>query len=189
MALISTSEFKRGTTVIFQGQPHQMVEVDFVNPGKGSAFFRTKMKSLKTGRVVDFTFKSGETIEDYAIRNEDMQYLYREGDDYFFMNQSSFEQVSVPRDVLGMVANFLREGETYELLVHEAEGVGIRPPKRAVVTVTEAEIAARGNTVQGVNKAVTVDTGATVQVPAFVKEGDRIAVNPETSEYIERVND
>jgi elongation factor P len=189
MALISTSEFKRGTTVIFQGQPHQMVEVDFVNPGKGSAFFRVKLKSLRTGRVVDFTFKSGETIEDYAIRNEDMQYLYQESDAYFFMNQSTFEQVSVPRDVLGMVANFLREGETYELLVHEAEGVGIRPPKRAVVTVTEAEIAARGNTVQGVNKAVTVDTGATVQVPAFVKEGDRIAVNPETAEYIERVND
>lgn len=189
MALITTNDFRRGVTVMFQGQPHQMVEVEFVNPGKGSAFYRTKMKSLKTGRVIDFTFKSGETIEDYAIRNEDMQYLYADGDDYYFMNQASFEQVSVPRAILGTVANFLREGETYELLVHESEGVGIRAPKRAVVTVTEAEAAARGNTVQGVNKAVTVDTGATVQVPAFVKEGDRIAVNPETGDYIERVND
>jgi len=189
MALITTSEFKRGTTIIFQGQPHQMVEVEFVNPGKGSAFLRTKLKSLRTGRVVDFTFKSGETVEDYLIRNEDMQYLYQEGEDFFFMNQSTFEQVSMPREVLGNMANFLREGETYELLVHESEGVGVRPPKRAVVTVTEAEIAARGNTVQGVNKAVMVDTGATVQVPAFVKEGDRIAVNPETGDYIERVND
>ena len=189
MALISTNEFRRGVTVVFQGQPHQMVDVEFVNPGKGSAFYRTKMKNLRTGRVIDFTFKSGETIEDYPIRNEDMQYLYADGDEFFFMNQATFEQVSVPRDILGTVANFLREGETYELLVHEAEGVGIRPPKRAVVTVTEATIAARGNTVQGVNKAVTVDTGATVQVPAFVKEGDRIAVNPETGDYIERVND
>jgi elongation factor P len=189
MAQISTSDFKRGTTVVFQGQPHQMTDVEFVNPGKGSAFFRTKMKNLKTGRVLEFTFKSGETIEDYPIRNEDMQYLYADGDDHYFMNQSTFEQVSVPREVLGTVANFLREGETYELLVHESEGVGIRPPKRTVVTVTEAEIAARGNTVQGVNKSVTVDTGTIVQVPAFVKEGDRIAVNPETGDYIERVND
>ncbi|MDQ6601188.1 MAG: elongation factor P, partial [Chloroflexota bacterium] len=130
MALITTSEFKRGTTIIFQGQPHQMVEVEFVNPGKGSAFLRTKLKSLRTGRVVDFTFKSGETVEDYLIRNEDMQYLYQEGEAFFFMNQSTFEQVSVPREVLGNMANFLREGETYELLVHESEGVGVRPPKR-----------------------------------------------------------
>lgn len=189
MALVTTNDFKRGLTVIFQGQPHQMVDVEFVNPGKGSAFYRTRLKGLRTGRVVDFTFKSGESIEDYSVRNEDMQFLYAEGDEFFFMNQASFEQVSVSREVLGTPANFLREGETYELLVHEGEGLGIRPPKRAVVTVTEAEPAARGNTVQGVSKSVTVDTGATVMVPGFVKEGDRIAVNPETGDYIERVND
>lgn len=193
MALISTNDFRRGVTVLFQGQPHQLVEVEFVNPGKGSAFYRTRMKGLRTGRVIDFTFKSGEQIEDYSVRNEDMQFLYAEGDDFFFMNGATFEQISVPKDVLGTVANFMREGETYELLVHEedgiSEGLGIRPPKRTVVTVTEAELAAKGNTVQGVSKNVTVDTGATVPVPGFVKEGDRIAVNPETGEYIERVNE
>ncbi len=193
MALISTNDFKRGVTVMFQGAPHQLVDVEFVNPGKGSAFYRTRLKSLRTGRVNDFTFKSGETIEDYSIRNAEMQFLYPEGDEFFFMNGATFEQISVPRDVLGTVASFLREGETYELLLHEengiSEGVGIRPPKRTVVTVTESEPAARGNTVQGVSKAVTVDTGATVMVPGFVKEGDKLAVNPETGEYIERVND
>lgn len=193
MAQITTNDFKRGVAIMFQGQPHQFVEVEFVNPGKGSAFYRTRLKSLRTGRVNDFTFKSGESVEDYSIRNEDMQFLYLEGDDYFFMNGASFEQISVPREVLGMIANFMREGETYEMLVHEengiSEGLGVRPPKRTVVTVTEAEAAAKGNTVQGVSKAVIVDTGATVMVPGFVKEGDRLSVNPETGEYIERVND
>lgn len=189
MAMVSTNEFKRGVTVIFQGQPHQMVDVEFVNPGKGTAFYRVRLKGLRTGRVVDFTFKSGEQIEDYSVRNAEMQYLYAEGDEFFFMNQATFEQVSVQREVLGTPADFMREGETYELLVHESEGVGMRPPKRAVVTVTEAEPSARGNTVQGLSKGVIVDTGASVQVPGFVKEGDRIAVNPETGEYIERVND
>lgn len=193
MALISTNDFKRGVTVLFQGQPHQLVDVEFVNPGKGSAFYRTRLKGLRTGRVIDFTFKSGEQIEDYSVRNEDMQFLYAEGNDYFFMNGATFEQIGVPRDVLGTVANFMREGETYEMIVHEedgiSEGLGVRPPKRTVVTVTEAELAAKGNTVQGVSKSVTVDTGASVAVPGFVKEGDRIAVNPETGEYIERVNE
>jgi elongation factor P len=187
MATISASDFRRGLTVVYNGQPHQMTEVQFVNPGKGSSFYRTTLKNLRTGRVVDVTFKQNESLEDYPVFTHEMQYLYNDGTEYNFMNQETHDPVSATADVLGTPAQFLVEGDVYQIVMHESEVLGIRPPKRVVLTVDTAEDVARGSTVSGVLKQVTTDNGATVAVPAFIKQGDRIAVNPENGEYIERV--
>jgi elongation factor P len=116
-----------------------------------------------------------------------MQYLYNDGNDFHFMRQDTLDQYAVPRDVLGVAADFLTEGEVYQIVMHGEEALGIRPPKRVVLTVTEADPVVRGSTVSGVNKSVVLDNGVSVSVPGFIKEGDKIAVNPENGEYIERV--
>jgi elongation factor P len=187
MASVPASDFKRGLTVVYNGQPHQMLEVQFVNPGKGSSFYRTTLKNLRTGRTVDATFKQNESLEDYPVYTHEMQYLYSDGDEFYFMNQETHDQVSAPSDVIGTPAKFLTEGEVYQLVMHESEVLGLRAPKRVVLTVDSAEEVARGSTVSGVLKTVVLDNGAEVQAPAFIKQGDRIAVNPENGEYIERV--
>ena len=187
MAMLNASDFKRGLTIVYNGQPHQMLEVQFVNPGKGSSFFRTTLKNLKSGRTVDVTFKQNESLEDYPVYTHDMQYLYNDGNEYHFMNQENHDQVSAAGDVLGTPAQFLVDGDVYQLVMHESEVLGIRMPKRIVLTVDHAEEVARGSTVSGVLKSVTLDNGVEVQAPAFIRQGDRIAVNPENGEYIERV--
>jgi elongation factor P len=187
MANVNASDFKRGLTVVYNSQPHQMIEVQFVNPGKGSSFYRTTLKNLRSGRVVDVTFKQNESLEDYPVYTHEMQYLYNDGAEYYFMNQQTHEQASAAADVLGTPTQFLVEGDVYQIVMHESEVLGIRPPKRVVLTVDTAEEVARGSTVSGVLKTVTLDNGAQVQAPAFIREGDRIAINPENGEYIERV--
>src|SRR6516164_8167704 len=132
---ITTNEFRKGLYIMFQNQPHQIVDLEFVNPGKGSAFFRTKLRSLRTSRVVDFTFKSGESVEDYPIITIDLQYLYRDGEHLIFMDPTSYDQYTTDANVIGGFVEFLRENETYPVMLHEDQIVGIRPPKRVVATV------------------------------------------------------
>src|ERR671933_48710 len=150
MVKVSTAEFRKGMHIVYRDEPWQIAEMEFVNPGKGSAFYRTKLRNVGTGRTVDFTFKSGESVEQYDVYSKD--------------------------------------GESYQVLLHDDEGIGLRMPKRVVLTVEYTEDAARGNTVANVLKPAQLDNGVTVMVPAFVKNGDRIAVNPETREYLERAN-
>ncbi len=188
MARVSADQFRRGLTVVFNDQPHQMLDVEFVNPGKGSSFYRTSLKNLGTGRVLDFTFKSNESLEEYEVYTHEMQYLYNDGETYHFMRQDTLDQYPVPRDVLGLAAEFLVEGDVYQILMHGEESLGIRPPKRVVLTVTAAEPVVKGSTVSGVSKSVVLDNGVTISTPGFIKEGDKVAVNPETGEYIERVS-
>jgi elongation factor P len=187
MARISVDQFKRGMTVVFNDQPHQLIDVEFVNPGKGSSFYRTTLKNLKTGRVVDFTFKSNESLEDYEVYTHDMQYLYNDGSEFHFMRQDTMDQYAAPREVLGRAADFLVEGDIYQIVMHGDEALGIRPPKRVMLSVTQADPVVKGSTVSGVSKNVTLENGVQVAVPGFIKEGDKIAVNPENGEYIERV--
>ena len=189
MAKVSTAEFKRGMHIIYRDEPWQITEVEFVNPGKGSAFYRTKLRNVQTGRTVDFTFKSGEMVEQYDVYSKDLQYLYRDGDILTFMDPDNFNQIGMNVSVAGDQVDFMKESESYQVLLHDDEGIGLRMPKRVVQTVEYTEEAARGNTVANVLKPATLDNGATVMVPAFVKNGDRIAVNPETREYLERAND
>lgn len=187
MSTITTSSFKKGIFIEFKGEPHAIVEFQHVNPGKGSAFVRTRLKSLKTGRVQEFTYKSGESVTEIPVETHEMQYLYKEGDKYMFMDNFSYEQYEMSEAVLVDYVNFLKPNETYQLLVQEDQAVGIRFPKKVRLIVTEAdEGGARGDTIGGANKLVTLETGLQVAVPLFIKEGDTIAVDPETGQYLER---
>lgn len=186
MSTITTAQFRKGMFVEFKGEPHQIVEFQHVNPGKGSAFVRTRLKSLKTGKVQDFTFKSGETVTEIPINTREMQYLYKEGDKYVFMDNFNYEQVQISESILSDYVKFLKQNETYQVLVSDDEGVGIRFPKKVRLVVTQAEEGARGDTVAGAGKIVTLETGLKVTVPLFIKEGDTIAIDTETGQYLER---
>lgn len=186
MSTITTADFAKGIFVEFKGEPHQIVEFQHVNPGKGSAFVRTRLKSLKTGKVQEFTYKSGETVTEVPVATREMQYLYKEGDSYMFMDNQSYEQFAIPGTMLGNYANYLKPNDVYQVLVNDDEAAGLRFPKKVRLRVTEAAEGAKGNTVSGATKTVIVETGAVVTVPLFIKEGDTIAIDPETGSYLER---
>lgn len=185
--MLTTNSFQKGLFIIFKDEPHQILEFQHVNPGKGSAFVRTKLKSLKTGRVQEFTFKSGESVKEYPMETREMQYLYRENDQYIFMDNFNYNQYNLPEATLDDLVNYLRPNDTYQILVHEEKAVGIRFPPKVRLKVIEAEEGARGNTVSGGGtKIVTLETGLKVAVPLFIRNGDTLAINTETGEYLER---
>ena len=186
MATITTADFRKSGVVEFKGEPHAIVEFQHVNPGKGSAFVRTRLKALKTGKVQDFTFKSGESMTAVPVNTREMQYLYKEGDTYVFMDNFNYEQILIVESVLSNYVQFLKQNETYQVLVKDDEGVGVRFPKKVRLLVTQAEEGARGDTVAGAGKVVTLETGLKVTVPLFIKQGDKIRVDTRTGEYVER---
>lgn len=188
MGRITTADFRKGMYVEFKDVPHQIVEFQHVNPGKGSAFVRTRLKSLKTGRVQEFTYKSGEGVEELQINTREMQYLYKEGEAYNFMDNETYEQLSVGQDILGHYVDFLKENETYQLLVYAGSIIGMRFPKKVSLKVIETDDAVKGNTVSGATKEAKLETGVTIQVPLFIKEGETVNVDPETSTYVDRLN-
>jgi elongation factor P len=186
MSTISTADFKKGIFIEFKGETHQIVDFQHVNPGKGSAFVRTRVKALKTGKVQDYTYKSGEQVEEIPVETHEMQYLYKEGEKFMFMDNMSYEQYGVPVAMIGEFVLYLRPNDTYQVLIHGDEAVGIRLPKKIRLLVSEADDGAKGNTATGATKTVTLETGAVVTVPLFIKKGDTIAVDPETNTYLER---
>jgi elongation factor P len=187
MATISTADFKKGLFVTFKNEPHSIIEFQHVNPGKGSAFVRARLKSLKTGKVQEFTYKSGESVEELPVETHEMQYLYPEGDGYVFMDNRTYDQVTVPKILIGNFVRFMKENDTYQVLTHNDKAIGVRLPKKVRLLVTEAEEGgAKGNTIGGAMKAVVVETGAVVNVPLFIKQGEIIAIDPETGSYVER---
>lgn len=186
MSNISTGDFQKGIFVEWKGEPHQIVDFQFVNPGKGSAFVRTKLKNFKTGKVQEFTFKSGETLPEVPINVREMQFLYKQADKCIFMDKSTYDQVELASEIIGTLAHYLKEGDIQQIYIHEGQAVGIRIPKKVRLKVIEAEDAVKGNTVSGAKKMVKVETGAQVAVPLFIKAGDVIALDPESGEYIER---
>jgi elongation factor P len=186
MSKITTAQFKKGMFIEFKDEPHLITDMQFVNPGKGSAFVRTKLKSLKTGKVQEFTFKSGESAEELPIVTREMQYLYKEGEEYVFMDNFSYEQCNISAAMLGDFIKYLKPNDSYQVLMFDETAVGIRFPKKVWLKVTEADEGAKGNTVSGATKTVVVETGAVVTVPLFIKEGDTIGIDPETNTYLER---
>ncbi len=186
MASITTADFRKGICIEFKGEPHQIVDFQHVNPGKGSAFIRTKLKSLKTGKASEYTYKSGESVIEIPVETHEMQYLYKQGNTYMFMDNFSYEQYSIPESLLSDYELYLKPNDTYQILMHDDTAIGIRFPKKVRLKVIEAEEGARGDTVGGANKIVTVETGLKVSVPLFIKQGDIIAIDPETGAYLER---
>lgn len=188
MANISTSDFQKGIFIEFKNEIHQIVEFQHVNPGKGSAFIRTKLRNVKTDTTHEFTYKSGDKVNQVSVYVREMQFLYKQDLFYTFMDKDSFEQIRIPESLVGTFGNYLKDGESYQVYVHGQGSIGLRLPKKVKLQVVEAQEAAKGNTVSGAKKIVRLETGITVQVPLFIKNGDYIAVNPETGEYLERVN-
>ncbi len=186
---INTGDFKKGIKVLVDGDPYDMFECNFKKPGKGQALYITKLRNLLTGTILDRTYKSGSSLESADIRNASGQYLYRETNGYVFMDDDTFEQNTLSAEVCGNDVKFLLEGAPCELLYWNNQLISMTPPSHVVLTITSAEPAAKGNTATNVTKPATVETGAIVHVPAFVKEGEKIKVDARTGDYIERVRE
>lgn len=189
MAQISTSDFRKGTKVVIEGDPYEMLIVDFVKPGKGQALYKCKMRNLIKGTLLDRTYKSGDGLEGADVRRNDAQFLYRETGAFVFMDQGSFEQHSISESIVGEQARFLQDNAICELLYWNDTPIGVTLPPSVVMKVNYTEPAVRGNTSGNITKAAQVDNGVEIQVPAFVDTGDMVKINTQTGEYIERVRE
>lgn len=186
MVMISTADFKKGAAIIFKGEPCLIEDFTFVSPGKGSAFYRTKLRNLKDGQVSSFTFKSGEKVEEAEVGVRELQYLYNDRDKYYFMNPKTFEQMELEAGGVGDFKDFIKGGEVYQIYVWEGKPVSLRPPPKVELKVVEAGPGAKGDTATAATKVVTLETGHKVNVPLFIKENDKVVVNTETGEYVSR---
>lgn len=186
--MISTSDFRKGSKILFRDEPYIVVDFQWVKPGKGGAYIRTKMRNMITGLVREETFRSGEKLEIPDLEYRDMQYLYNDEQLYHFLDQDSYEQVSFNKDQIEEVENFLKEQETYNILYFSGKPIAVTPPLFMELKVVETPPGVRGDTAQGgATKPATLDTGLVLQVPLFVEEGDLIKVDTRDSKYIERV--
>jgi elongation factor P len=186
MPSISSNDIKNGITLKIDGGLFTVVEFQHVKPGKGGAFVRTKLRNARTGAVIERTYRSAESLEQAIIDKRDMQYLYRDGDDYVFMDQTTYDQVPVPAKNLGEAANFLKETGTAILMINEDEIIGVDLPASVELIVTETEPGIQGDRVSGARKPATLETGYVVQVPLFVGPGELIKVDTRSGEYLTR---
>jgi len=187
MATYSTSEFKNGLKLMIDGYPCSIIENELVKPGKGQAFNRVKLRNLKTARVMEKTFKSGETVEAADVMDTDLQYLYTDGEAWFFMDTTSFEQVAADEAAVGENVKWLKEQDMYEVTLWNEVPIAITPPNFVELEVTETDPGLRGDTSGGGGKPATLSTGAVVRVPLFLDEGEIIKVDTRTGEYVGRV--
>jgi elongation factor P len=185
--MVSTNDFKRGMTIKIDGELYSVFEFQHVKPGKGGAFVRTKLKSVKKGTVIDKTFRAGEKVEDVRVEKREMQYLYDEGDNLVFMDNETYEQTSLPKSQAGNLLDYIKEGENVDISLHEEEPLSIEPPIFVQLEVVYAEPGVKGDTATNVQKPVKVETGAELMVPIFVEQGDVIKIDTRTREYVERV--
>jgi elongation factor P len=183
---ISTNDLKNGMALDLPEGLVNVVEFQHVKPGKGGAFVRTKLKNVRTGAVIDRTFRADEKVTLATIDKREMQFLYREGADYVFMDNESYDQLQVPSDSIGDAVNFLKEGDTAVLPMYNDEIVGVELPAAVELVVTDTEPGMQGDRVSGARKAATLETGLIVQVPLFVNIGDRIKVDTRSSDYLSR---
>ena len=186
--MIKAGQIDKGTALLIKGAPFICVEREFVNPGKGSAFVRLKLKSPTTGQVLQETIKSQNTVEDINVEMMVYQYMYNDGENFHMMNVDTYDQFEVPMANFEGYELLMKDGETYRCTVYNDEILDIQIPSKVVYLVAEAEEAIKGDTVQGATKFVTTETGLRVRVPIFIKQGEKIRVNTETKEYLERVN-
>jgi elongation factor P len=183
---LSTNDLKPGTKVLFDGDPYSIMENEYVKPGKGQAFNRLRIRNLKTGRVIEKTLRSAETVEEADIAEVDMQYLYNDGEFWHFMDPNNYEQITADKMKVGDAAQWLKEQDNVKVLVWNGVPMQVTPPNTITVKVVETDPGVRGNTVQGGSKPAKVETGATVKVPLFIVEGEMIMVDTRTGEYLNR---
>ncbi|HHW48565.1 MAG TPA: elongation factor P [Clostridiaceae bacterium] len=185
--MISAGDFKNGITFELDGQVYQVVEFQHVKPGKGAAFVRTKLKNIITGATIERTFSPTDKMPKAHIDRKDMQYLYNDGDLYYFMDTETYEQIPLNKETLGDSLKFVKENMIVKVLSYKGNVFGIEPPTFVELVVTHTEPGFKGDTATGATKPATVETGATIKVPLFVNQGDVIRIDTRTGEYMERV--
>ena len=184
--MISAGDFRNGITIEYENSIYQIIEFQHVKPGKGAAFVRTKLKNIISGGVVEKTFRPTEKCPQARIDRKDMQYLYEDGDLYYFMDTESYDQVGLNADKVGDSLKFVKENEMVKLLSHNGDVFAIEPPLFVELVITESEPGVKGNTATGATKPAIVETGAKVMVPLFVNQGDKIKIDTRTGEYLSR---
>jgi len=185
---VDTSEFRNGLKVEIDGEPFAMIYFQHVKPGKGGAFVRTKLKNLRTGRVIDRTFRSGERLDEADVEDRKMQYLYQDGDGLVFMDLESYDQMHLPLEQVGDARKYLKENTEVEVLLYKGRAINLELPSFIEAVITQCDPGLKGDTASGATKPATLETGAVVQVPLFVKEGETIRVDTRTGVYVERVS-
>ncbi|MFN4290903.1 MAG: elongation factor P [Permianibacter sp.] len=186
MASYSTNEMKAGMKVMMEGQPCAIVDNEYVKPGKGQAFNRIKLRYLLTGRVVEHTFKSGDTLEAADVVTTELEYSYTDGEFWYFMNPTTFEQTAADKSAMTDAIDWLREQDVCEVTLWNGKPISVLPPHHVVLEVVETDPGLRGDTSGGGSKPAKLSTGAVVKVPLFVNIGDKLKVNTRTGEYISR---
>ncbi|HWQ75471.1 MAG TPA: elongation factor P [Syntrophomonas sp.] len=184
--MISVNDFKTGLTIEFEDVVYQVVDFQHVKPGKGAAFVRAKLKNVKTGGTVEKTFRGGEKVARAHLDKREMQYLYSDGDGYVCMDNENYEQITIGKDEMGDGAKWLMENMNIGVLMFNGEIMGIELPNFVELTVTETEPGIKGDTATGATKNAKLESGAVVQVPLFVNEGDRLRIDTRTGQYMER---
>lgn len=184
--MVSTNDLRTGLTIEIDGEVYSVVDFQHVKPGKGSAFVRTKLKNFRTGAVLERTFRAGEKLARAHMERKEMQYLYREGDSFVFMDNQTFDQISITMEQLGDSVNYLKENENIFLVTYNGELMGIDLPNSVELKVVSAAPGVRGDTASGATKGAVLETGLEIQVPLFVEEGDVVRVDTRTGEYLER---
>jgi len=185
--MYDTSDIRKGLKVLIDGNPYTVVEFQFIKPGKGAAFTRTKFKNLLSGAVIERNIRSGEKLEPANVEEREMQFLYREGEDLVFMDQKSYEQVSVSADLIGEPADLMKDNLPCSVLFFNERPVDVSLPTFVFLEVTASEPGVRGDTSGNVTKPATLETGATVAVPIFINIGDMLKIDTRTHSYVERV--
>ena len=185
--MISTNDFRRGTKIEYKGEPYEVIDFQHVKMGRGGAFVRTKMKGLKSGKIIEETFNAGDKLPKAPLEEKEMQYLYNQDNLYYFMDTETYEQVPLNEDQLSDAIRFLKENMTVSILYYKNEPMTVELPIFVELQVTETDPGFKGDTASGGSKPAKLETGATVKVPFHINEGDIIKVDTRTMEYIERV--
>ena len=188
MATYKTNDFRKGLKVQLDGEPYLMIEMNFVKPGKGNAFYKCKLRNLVRGTVMDRTYKGGDSLESADVEEIDVQFLYRQADTFVFMDDSSYEQYELPTETISDTWKFLKEGMGCSMMLYNGNPLTMTPPNHVQLLVTQCEPGAKGDTATNVTKPALVETGAEITIPGFIKAGNLIKVDTRTGAYVERVS-
>jgi elongation factor P len=180
-------KLKRGSKILINNEPYEFIEINFVKPGKGQALYKSKLRNLLKGGILDRTYRSGESLDEADVHRNDGAYSYRDGDNFYFLDNDTFEQYGLPATLVGDQMTFLMEGAAVQLLFFNGQLISMTPPQQVIMEVTYTEPAAKGDTATNVSKGATLECGAEVQVPAFIKQGDKVKIDVESGAYLERV--
>ncbi len=186
--MIGSGDLRKGAKLMFEGNPYVVVDFMHVKMGRGRPHVKAKMKNLLTGAVIEKSFLTTETFDEPDLEHRNMQYLYSQSDNFSFMDSRTYDQITISGEVLGDTKWYLLENEEYIVLLYKGDPISLDLPASVVLTVTESEPAVKGDSVSNITKPATVETGLTLKVPPFVKEGDKIKIDTRTGEYIERAN-